>query len=291
MPRNGSGTYTLPESPFVAGTVISSAAVNDDFSDIATALTGSLPRNGEAGMLGQFRATDGSIISPSITFSNDLNTGFYRPGDDTLAVVVGGVQVGLFNSTGLQGVIPIGVILDYGGSTIPSLWILCYGQAVSRTTYALLYAIIGNTFGSGDGLTTFNLPDLRGRAIFGRDDMGGVAASRLTLTYFGSSPIVVGNFGGVQNNTLLTANFPAYTPTGTITNGAITINVPNTLAAYNTVAAGNFTSGTFGNGPAANPTASQAASTFAGAAQGGASTPISNLPPGMILNKIIYAGA
>src|SRR4051812_22303715 len=98
MPRNGSGTYSLPEPPFVAGTIISSAAVNDDLSDIATALTASLPRNGEAGMLGQFKGTDGNVLLPGISFTNDQNTGFYRPTDDQIAVAVGGVQVALFTS-------------------------------------------------------------------------------------------------------------------------------------------------------------------------------------------------
>lgn len=56
---------------------------------------------------------------------------------------------------------PIGTILPYGGSTVPSGWFLCQGQAVSRTTYAELFAVIGTSFGSGDGSTTFNLPDMR----------------------------------------------------------------------------------------------------------------------------------
>lgn len=56
---------------------------------------------------------------------------------------------------------PIGTILAFGGATAPSGWLLCQGQAVSRTTYSELFAIIGTAFGAGDGSTTFNLPDLR----------------------------------------------------------------------------------------------------------------------------------
>lgn len=56
---------------------------------------------------------------------------------------------------------PIGTILSFGGSTIPSGYLLCNGQAVSRTNYAELFTVIGTAFGSGDGSTTFNVPDLR----------------------------------------------------------------------------------------------------------------------------------
>ena len=56
---------------------------------------------------------------------------------------------------------PIGSIVPYGGLIAPSGWMLCHGQAVSRTTYAKLFSVIGTSFGTGDGSTTFNLPDLR----------------------------------------------------------------------------------------------------------------------------------
>jgi microcystin-dependent protein len=60
-------------------------------------------------------------------------------------------------------VMPTGVILPYGGTTAPTGWLACDGTAISRTTYASLFTSIGTSFGVGDGSTTFNLPDLRGR--------------------------------------------------------------------------------------------------------------------------------
>lgn len=54
--------------------------------------------------------------------------------------------------------IPVGAVLPYAGATPPTGWLLCNGAAVSRTTYATLYQIIGTAYGSGDGTTTFNLP-------------------------------------------------------------------------------------------------------------------------------------
>ena len=62
----------------------------------------------------------------------------------------------------------IGTIIQWGSNTIPDNWLLCDGSAVSRTTYADLFAVIGTNFGTGDGSTTFNLPDLRGRVGVGK---------------------------------------------------------------------------------------------------------------------------
>ena len=66
-------------------------------------------------------------------------------------------------------VLPTGSVIPFAGKTAPTGWLLCQGQAVSRTTYAQLFSVIGTTFGSGDGSTTFNLPDLRGRVAVGVD--------------------------------------------------------------------------------------------------------------------------
>lgn len=71
-------------------------------------------------------------------------------------------------STGL----PSGVVLPYGGSSAPSGYLMADGSAVSRTTYAALFAIYGTTFGAGDGSTTFNLPDLRQRFPLGKAASG-----------------------------------------------------------------------------------------------------------------------
>lgn len=57
--------------------------------------------------------------------------------------------------------VPIGAIFPFGGSTAPSGYLMCDGSAVSRSDYSALFAVIGTSFGSGDGSTTFNVPDLR----------------------------------------------------------------------------------------------------------------------------------
>lgn len=91
-------------------------------------------------------------------------------------------------------------------SVAPEGWLLCYGQAVSRTEYADLFAAVGTTYGAGNGSTTFNVPDGRGRAPAGKDNMGGSSANRLS-TISGNT---LGATGGDQSHTLTIAQMPAH---------------------------------------------------------------------------------
>lgn len=100
-------------------------------------------------------------------------------------------------------------MLSYGGNSAPSGWLLCYGQAVSRTAYAALFAVIGTTFGAGDGSTTFNLPDARGRVLAGKDDMGGTAAGQLTVTLSGTTTAGSAVVTGLSSTASLTAGMVA----------------------------------------------------------------------------------
>lgn len=98
----------------------------------------------------------------------------------------------------LYGIASIGDVKARAAASVPAGWLLCAGQAVSRTTYAALFAEIGTTYGVGDGTTTFNVPDYRGRTLFGRDDMGGAAANRLTVAGSSLSGVTLGAVGGSQ---------------------------------------------------------------------------------------------
>lgn len=186
--------------------------------------------------------------------------------------------------------IPIGGMMPYLSTTAPnSNFVLPYGQAISRTVYATIFAMVGTTFGTGDGSTTFNIPDLRGRFLAGLDTMGGVASGRLTSAAGGVDGTTIGASGGAQANTLLTSNLPPYTPSGSIVNGAILLNGSSTLnsIAQSTPNNNGPLPGAGGYGQNIGVSASQAASTFAGAAQGGTSAPFTNVPPSIVVPWIL----
>lgn len=119
--------------------------------------------------------------------------------------------------------LPVGTLVEYAGSTAPDKWLFCYGQAIDRSDYADLFTLIGTTFGVGDGSTTFNIPDCRGRAVAGKDDMGGTSANRLTSPLNGDT---LGAAGGDEGHALTAAQVPVLTGSSS-TNGAHTHSVTN----------------------------------------------------------------
>jgi len=148
-------------------------------------------------------------------------------------------------------------------------------------------------FGNGDGSTTFTLPDLRGMVIAGRPNMGGIAVSFFTSTYFGVNPDAQGARGGAQNNTLVTSNLPPYTPTG-----SVPIVDPGHFHAFSTPASNqpqNPDTGTSYATAGGNPVGPFNTTTnttgitasFNGVAQGGTSVPFSIIQPTITLNYII----
>ena len=104
-------------------------------------------------------------------------------------------------STASGDTLPIGAIVPFGSDTIPENWLLCNGQAVSRTDYQQLFNTIGITFGQGDGFTTFNLPNLQGKVVVGKDGND---------TDFD----MLGETGGEKEHTLTIDEMPAHTHTG-----------------------------------------------------------------------------
>lgn len=179
--------------------------------------------------------------------------------------------------------IPVGGIIEYPGATAPNTnFALPQGQAISRTTFATLFGIIGTLYGPGDGSTTFNLPDLTGRTTYMKE----ITATRLTTGTVGIDGGTLGATGG-GTQTLVTANLPAYTPAGSVANGAITVtNADASLLSVRASSTGLAT-GSGASVSAQSYNASQAGSSFSGTAQGGTSTPIKMAASGIILNKII----
>lgn len=117
------------------------------------------------------------------------------------------------------------------------------------------------------------LPDWRGRAIAGLDDMGNSAAGRLTATYFGTAATVLGAAGGAESKAIVTANLPPYTPAGGV---ATTVAARN----YSATAGVNDTSRvSLANNQGADAGTFAGASAFTGTAQGGISTPVAIASP------------
>lgn len=177
--------------------------------------------------------------------------------------------------------VPVGGGFEWYSNTLPTPvsteeYVFQYGQAISRTTYSVLFAIIGTTFGNGDGSTTFNLPDQRGRAGVGRDDMGGVAANRITNAASGITGTTLGAAGGSQTHTLVTGEIPAHSHPLNVKNGLSGSTGDGPL--------GSLASGSSSSTWGGSPPDTTYTTTIANAGGGGAHN---NVQPTIIINKVM----
>lgn len=325
MPRNASGVYSLPVAAYVANTTIRSADMNTNLSDIGTALTESLATTGVSSMTGPLKLAAGSAAAPSLTLASDTGTGFYNSAAGTWVWVTGATTIMTLSPTGVN--VPnmtvgnltvtgsfsvaanrlVGEIIDYGGSSAPALWLLCYGQAIDRTTYSSLFGIIGTTFGSGDGSTTFNVPDLRGRTTYGKDNMGGVAANRITAGTSGITGTTLGAAGGAQSISLAVTNLPSHGHQVTVAGGtsssgdlvhghdylasSVTGTTVVTVSGATSVVTTINTAVVTGSGANTTSLAHSHSMNFTvSSANTGSGTAYGIVSPGLITNKIIYTG-
>nr|DAF66323.1 MAG TPA: tail collar fiber protein [Caudoviricetes sp.] len=189
MPFDSNGRYSLPPIyRATTGELVLAEQHNIPLEDIAQALSMCLKSDGSTPAIRNL-----SMSGFLITDLGDAK----NPGDAVSKKL-------------LDAAVPIGEVKAFPIDTPPQGWLLCFGQAVSRTTYAALFSVIGTRFGAGDGGSTFNLPDLRGRVMVGRDDMGGSAANRVTIAGSGVNGGVVGSAGGAQTHTLTVAQMPLH---------------------------------------------------------------------------------
>jgi microcystin-dependent protein len=148
------------------------------------------------------------------------------PGAELLAgtIIQGTPYVAVYNNSDaafyLQGFfgnpynVPLGAGMDYWLPTAPnSSFVFPTGQAISRTTYSALFAAMGTTYGTGDGSTTFNLPDKTGRV----SAMQETSATRLTASYFGGNSTSLGATGGAESQTLTIAQLPVHSHANVLT--------------------------------------------------------------------------
>jgi len=188
MPIDGSGNYTRTNGNYSGSNLWQQRAANPaplnkidaaehdaEMNDIASAISGCLKANGS------------KVPTANLPMSNFKHTGCANAINSDEYATLG--QIG--------ALVPVGVMLPYGGSSAPTGWLLADGSAISRTSYAALYAIYGTTYGVGDGSTTFNLPDCRQRFPLGK------AASGTGVT--------LGSTGGAIDHT---HTGPSHTHTG-----------------------------------------------------------------------------
>lgn len=142
--------------------------------------------------------------------------------------------------------IPVGSVLAYTGTVAPSGYLLCDGTAVNRTTYSALFAVIGETHGEGNGSTTFNVPDYRGRFLRGVDGGVGRDPDRASRTAMNTGGNAGDQVGSVQTDALAahTHTIPLYD------GGARTANLianANNTSNFPTVAESATSDSTGGN--------------------------------------------
>lgn len=307
---------------------------------------------------------DDDAISTAKIQDDAVTTAKIDDGAVTAAKIADGVLTAAKAATSF-GVVPVGAEVDFGGISAPTGWLFCYGQAVSRTTYASLFAVLTTTvvatttnasltltavgtdlrnlglvgalidgsgivagttiasvdsasqitlsqaangsntgttlrilpYGRGDGSTTFNLPDRRGRVTAGRDDMGGTAASRLTSTTVLATKLNA--TGGTQTHTLVTGEIPAHghtvndsghthgvtDPGHTHVVGALGAGAGATYADKDRSTVSNVTSGSSTTGVTVD--SATTGITLSNTGGGGAHA---NVQPMSVANKIVFAG-
>lgn len=208
---------TVTTTDVVNGQVIDPATFNNNFTAVKAVINGGLDNTNIAASAG---------ISPSKI----------APGTDTqVLTTTGGVAVWAdpASGSGGTGAIPVGGGMDYFGAVAPSGWLFADGSAVSRTTYASLFAAVGTTYGAGDGTTTFNLPDRRGRVsvmkgpnalvnTLGNNDGVAVANRRPQHRHTPHSHTITEGGGGGSNFVSRQATFADYgaQPTSSVDGGS-----------------------------------------------------------------------
>lgn len=185
------------------------------------------------------------------------------------------------NHTVEWGNTPAGTVFNYAGATIPDGFLVCQGQAVSRTTYASLFTAIGTTYGVGNGTTTFNVPDAGGRSIYGKE----ASATRLTAAIAGINGNTLGTAGGDQRAQIhshgVTDPSHAHSATGTGRVGQnLALGTNRAVGTADGTASGLFQE--LSVTVNANVTSVSIQNAFAGGSQ--------NLPPAIVMNTMISTG-
>lgn len=147
---------------------------------------------------------------------------------------------------------------------------------MSRATYSELFSVIGTAFGAGDGTTTFNVPDLRGRAVFGLDNMAGTAANRVTSGVSGIGGTTLGASGGSQS-------MQSHTHTATVSDPGHSHQMPTQVGFSASAGSSTFINST--QPPGVSTSGATTGITVSNASTGSGSS--QNMPPALMANYII----
>ena len=299
--------------------------VQNQFDDIYSEITNSVAKDGQTILTGQLKAANGSASAPAYSFGSDLNTGSYRVDADDVGFAVGGVKVAGFDADGFYDAnsvtivgTPTGAMMMYGATTAPTGWVRTNGRTIGNASSAAteranadtssLFSFLWTNYAdavcavsTGRGASaaadyaankTIVLPDLRGRAFFGLDDMGGSAASRLGTVI--TTATTNGSSGGTETHVITEAQLPAHTHSAgtlaTASDGAHThtltlrhtsADAGTSFSAFHTDAINGSTDKTSSSNGAHTHTMSGATGSI------GSGTAHSNLPPAFLTTFII----
>tara|TARA_Y100001963_G_scaffold72027_1_gene100110 strand:- start:2521 stop:3729 length:1209 start_codon:yes stop_codon:yes gene_type:complete len=202
---NGTSVFNVAPTEFSSLTVTGAATFESTVTVEGNGtFKGQVSTNSDMAVGGNFAVSGGSTFSGTVTIAGA-----------NVQAANAKVCASAFHGDGsnLTGIVamPTGAIVPFGGSSAPTGFLLCSGQAVSRSTYSALFGVISTTYGAGDESSTFNIPDLRGRVVAGQDDMGGSSADRLTGLTGGVDGDTLAATGGAETHVLTTAQLATHT--------------------------------------------------------------------------------
>jgi microcystin-dependent protein len=199
-------------------------------------------------------------------------------GNNQIVRLDGSSKLPAVDGSALTGVLPVGSVSMFAGSSAPTGWLLCNGAAVSRTTFSALFAIIGTTYGAGNGSTTFNVPDMRGRAAIGVGQGSGLTDRALAAT------------GGSE--TISSSAMPSHTHSFSATTSSDGSH-QHVVQFRQGAAIGTTTEGLCANGAGSNnngvtgPEGAHAHTVSGATGSAGSGAASGNMPPFIALNFII----
>ena len=299
--NTGTVTSIATTSPITGGTITGSGTIGINASSANTA---SYVVQRDAS--GNFSAgTITATLTGTASTATNLAGGSggtipYQSSAGTTAMLANGTAGQLLQANGGTAApswvaspgVPTGSLFPYAGSSAPTGYLLCDGAAVSRSTYATLFGVLSTTYGSGDGSTTFNLPDLRGRMPLGAGTGTGLNASG-TGKPSGTAQTArtAGQWGGEETNLLSTNEMPSHNHGGATGNAGSHSHTLNKEVLTYMGSGGNrydpYPGSVWAGSPAAGLTIStQADHSHTITAQGGGARH-NTMPPFVVANYII----